>query len=233
MKSILVTGGTGYIGSHTTLLLLQAGFNVIVIDNLCNSSSKSLVRVAQISGRKPVFIEGDIRDTALLKNIFTQHSVGAVFHFAGLKSVNESIAKPLEYFDNNVRGTKLLLESMADNNIFNIVFSSSATVYGEISDMPLSETRPMGKPTNPYGASKVRIENLMQAIAISDSRWRIAILRYFNPIGAHESGLIGEDPKEYPNNLLPLIMRVALGNLAELKIFGNDYPTPDGTCIYM
>lgn len=227
--TILVTGGAGYIGSHTTLALLQSGFDVLVIDNLCNSSAESLRRVGQIAGRAPVFVEGDIRDPVLLQRLFAEHSIKAVLHFAGLKAVGESVAQPLRYYDNNMHGSQVLLQAMADAGVFNFVFSSSATVYGEPAQMPISEACPVGQPTNPYGRSKLMVEDMLRDLAVSDPRWRIAILRYFNPVGAHESGLIGEDPNGIPNNLLPYIAQVAVGKLPELAVFGNDYPTPDGT----
>ena len=226
---ILVTGGAGYIGSHTTLALLQGGFNVLVLDNLCNSSAESLKRVAQLDGRAPVFVQGDIRDSALLARLFADHSVDAVLHFAGLKAVGESVAQPLRYYDNNVHGSQVLLQACADARVFNFVFSSSATVYGEPAQMPISEACPVGQPTNPYGRSKLLVEDMLRDLATSDPRWRIASLRYFNPVGAHESGLIGEDPNGIPNNLLPYIAQVAVGKLPELAVFGNDYHTPDGT----
>ena len=226
---ILVTGGAGYIGTHTTLSLLQSGFNVMVLDNLCNSSAVSLSRITQIVGRSPIFVEGDIRDGALLKRLFAQHSIDAVFHFAGLKSVGESISQPLHYYDNNVHGSQVLLQAMADARVFNFVFSSSATVYGEPVEIPISEACQVGYPTNPYGRSKLMVEDMLRDLTVSDPRWHIAILRYFNPVGAHESGLIGEDPNGIPNNLLPYISQVASGKLPELTVFGNDYPTQDGT----
>jgi UDP-glucose 4-epimerase len=226
---VLVTGGSGYIGSHTTLVLLQAGFDVVVLDNLCNSSSESLVRVAQIAGRAPVFVEGDVRDSKVLGRIFHDFQVGAVLHFAGLKAVGESVAQPLRYYYNNVHGSQVLLQACSDAGVFNFVFSSSATVYGEPARMPISEACPVGQPTNPYGRSKLMVEDMLRDVAASDPRWRIAILRYFNPVGAHESGQIGEDPNGTPNNLLPYIAQVAVGKLPELAVFGNDYPTPDGT----
>jgi UDP-glucose 4-epimerase len=226
---VLVTGGAGYIGSHTTLALLLAGFEVIVLDSLCNSSAESLSRVAQLAGRAPVFVQGDIRDHALLGRLFAEHSIDAVLHFAGLKAVGESVSQPLRYYDNNVHGSQVLLQACADAGVFKFVFSSSATVYGEPAQMPIAEDCPVGQPTNPYGRSKLMVEDMLRDLAASDPRWRIAILRYFNPVGAHESGLIGEDPNGIPNNLLPYIAQVAVGKLPELAVFGNDYPTPDGT----
>ena len=199
----LVTGGAGYIGSHTTLALLNAGCDVVVLDNLCNSSPKSLLGVSKISGREPTFIEGDVRDSKLLKRLFANHHVDAVLHFAGLKAVRESISQPLRYYENNVQGSLILLQACAEAGIFKFVFSSSATVYGEPAQMPISEVCPVGQPTNPYGRSKLMAEDMLRDLAASDPRWRIAILRYFNPVGAHESGLIGEDPDGVPDNLLP------------------------------
>jgi len=229
MRKILVTGGAGYIGSHTTLSLLQAGFEVVVLDNLCNSSPASLPRVARIADRSATFVQGDIRDSALLERLFTEHSVDAVLHFAGLKAVGESVSLPLSYYDNNVHGSQVLLQAMSNAGVFNIVFSSSATVYGEPAQIPISEDCPVGQPTNPYGRSKLMVEDMLRDVAASDPRWRIAILRYFNPVGAHVSGLIGEDPNGIPNNLLPYIAQVAVGKLPELAVLGNDYSTPDGT----
>jgi UDP-glucose 4-epimerase len=202
---------------------------VVVLDNLCNSSAESLKRVAQLSGREPAFVEGDIRDHGVLDCLFSEHSVDAVLHFAGLKAVGESVAHPLRYYDSNVHGSQVLLQACADAGVFNFVFSSSATVYGEPAQMPISEACPVGQPTNPYGRSKLMVEDILRDVAASDPRWRIAILRYFNPVGAHESGQMGEDPNGIPNNLLPYIAQVAVGKLPELAVFGNDYPTPDGT----
>lgn len=228
-KSVLVTGGAGYIGSHTTLALLEADFDVTVIDNLCNSSKESLRRVSLICGRSPKFIEGDIRDKALLNQIFTDCNFDTVIHFAGLKSVSESAQLPLEYYENNVGGTISLCQAMAQANVFNLVFSSSATVYGSPDSMPVREDSPLGSPTNPYGQSKLIAEQILRDLALSDPRWSIALLRYFNPVGAHNSGVIGESPTGLPNNLLPYISQVGVGKLKELLIFGNDYPTHDGT----
>ena len=227
--SILVTGGAGYIGSHTTLALLEAGHNVIVLDNLANSSLESLRRVERICGKAATFIEGDIRDRALLNSIFTRHSIQAVLHFAGLKAVGESVEQPLAYYENNVSGSVVLFQAMAAAGVFNLVFSSSATVYGEPKQMPISEDCPTGTPTNPYGRSKLMIEEILRDLAISEQRWSIALLRYFNPVGAHHSGLIGEDPNGIPNNLLPYISQVAVGKLQQLSVYGDDYPTVDGT----
>jgi UDP-glucose 4-epimerase len=228
-EKILVTGGAGYIGSHTTLALLEAGYEVVVIDNLCNSSPESLLRVARICGKAPVFVEGDIRDRALLDELFISHRIGAVLHFAGLKAVGESMRKPLDYYENNVVGSVTLCQAMAQAGVFRLVFSSSATVYGEPVQMPIREDFPTGMPTNPYGRTKLMIEELQRDLAHSDPRWSIALLRYFNPAGAHASGLIGEDPNGIPNNLLPYISQVAIGTLKQLSVFGGDYPTPDGT----
>jgi UDP-glucose 4-epimerase len=226
---VLVTGGAGYIGSHTTLALLEAGYDVVVLDNLCNSSVASLKRVGQICGRSAFFVEGDIRDRALLDRVFAEHAITSVLHFAGLKAVGDSVRDPLSYYENNVSGTVTLCQAMATAGVFNLVFSSSATVYGEPQQMPIREDFPTGVPTNPYGRSKLMVEEVLKDLALSDSRWSFALLRYFNPVGAHESGLIGEDPNGIPNNLLPYIAQVAVGKLAELAVFGSDYPTPDGT----
>jgi UDP-glucose 4-epimerase len=229
MKRVLVTGGVGYIGSHTVLKLIQAGVEVVILDNLCNSSAESLNRVARLSGKMPVFVEGDIRNHDVLRRLFSDHSLDAVLHFAGLKAVGESVSQPLRYYDNNVHGSQVLLQACADAGVFNVVFSSSATVYGNQTQMPISEACPVGQPINPYGRSKLVVENMLRDVAASDERWRIAILRYFNPVGAHDSGLIGEDPHGIPSNLLPYIAQVAAGKLPELAVFGNDYPTPDGS----
>lgn len=229
MKKILITGGSGYIGSHTVLELLTNCFNVIVLDNLCNSSCDSLKRVEQITGKKIPFIQGDIRDAALLDKLFAGHSIDAVIHFAGLKAVGESVEKPALYYENNVVGSLTLLKAMQMAGVFNIVFSSSATVYGEPLEMPISEKCPTGVPTNPYGKSKLMVEQILQDFSVADNHWSIALLRYFNPVGAHKSGQIGEDPNDIPNNLLPYISQVAIGKLERLSVFGNDYPTKDGT----
>jgi UDP-glucose 4-epimerase len=228
-NTILVTGGAGYIGSHATLALLEAGHDVVVLDNLSNSSSESLRRVTQICAKTPQFIQGDIRDGEVLKQIFAKHPIESVLHFAGLKAVGESLQKPLYYYQNNVAGSLQLCQAMADAGVFQLVFSSSATVYGEPAQMPIREDFPTGVPTNPYGRSKLMVEELLKDLARSDARWRIALLRYFNPVGAHPSGLIGEDPNGIPNNLLPYISQVAIGKLKALTVFGADYPTRDGT----
>ncbi len=229
MKKVLVTGGAGYIGSHTVLELLNAGKNLIVLDNLCNSSKESLKRVEQLTGKEIPFIEGDIRDASLLDDIFSTHDIESVIHFAGLKAVGESVEKPALYYENNVTGSLVLFEAMQRAGVFDIVFSSSATVYGEPQEMPISENCPTGIPTNPYGKSKLMIEQILQDFFVADNRWSVALLRYFNPVGAHESGLIGEDPNGIPNNLLPYISQVAIGKLEQLSVYGDDYPTKDGT----
>lgn len=228
-RTILVAGGAGYIGSHTALELLLAGHNVIVLDNLSNSSRESLVRVAKLAGRAPSFVFGDIRDAKLVSQILSEYKIDAVMHFAGLKAVGESVEQPLSYYDNNVAGSLQLFRAMQAAGVYRLVFSSSATVYGETTHMPISEETPLGAPTNPYGWSKWMVERCIQDLARSDPRWRIAVLRYFNPGGAHPSGMIGEDPRGIPNNLLPYIAQVAMGRRASLRIFGNDYPTSDGT----
>ncbi|WP_339530442.1 UDP-glucose 4-epimerase GalE [Pseudomonas mucidolens] len=226
---ILVTGGTGYIGSHTTLALLEAGFDVVVLDNLCNSSDAALHAVEAICGKSAQMIHGDVCDRALLDRIFQQHAIDAVLHFAGLKAVGESVRKPLEYYEANVGGSLTLCQAMTAAGVFRLVFSSSATVYGTPQQMPISEDLPTGNPTNPYGQSKLIVENLLRELCAADPRWSIALLRYFNPIGAHDSGHLGEDPNGIPNNLVPYISQVAVGSLQELSIFGDDYPTVDGT----
>ncbi|WP_160109050.1 UDP-glucose 4-epimerase GalE [Pseudomonas izuensis] len=230
-KTTLVTGGAGYIGSHTTLTLIDAGHPVVLLDNLCNSCRESITRLEQLSHRHVDFIEGDVRDSALLEDIFDHYDIDAVVHFSSLKSVAESLQKPLEYYANNVVGTLNLCQAMARAHVFKLVFSSSATVYGDPVHTPIAEDLGTGKPVNPYGRSKLMIEELLEDLAQSDPRWSIALLRYFNPIGAHESGLIGEDPHGRPNNLLPCLTQVAIGRLPELIVYGNDYPTVDGTCV--
>jgi UDP-glucose 4-epimerase len=229
--TLLVTGGAGYIGSHTVLELLAAGRDVLVLDNLDNSSPESLRRITALTGREPGFIEGDVRDRALLDHTFATHRIDGVLHFAGLKAVGESVREPLRYYDNNVGGSLTLCEAMAAAGVFRLVFSSSATVYGNPEHMPIDEQCPVGSPTNPYGRSKLMVEQILQDLAHSDSRWAIGLLRYFNPVGAHASGRIGEDPHGIPNNLLPYISQVAVGRLPQLSVFGGDYPTPDGTGI--
>lgn len=229
METIFVTGGAGYIGSHTTLAMLEAGLEVVVLDNLCNSSAESLRRVGRLAGRKPVFVEGDIRDAALLERLFAEHQFSAVVHFAGLKAVGDSVRDPLVYYDNNVAGSITLAQAALRAGVFRLVFSSSATVYGSDAEVPYDESAPLVSPTNPYGRSKLMVEQVLSDLAATDPRWSVALLRYFNPIGAHESGQIGEDPYGVPNNLGPYISRVAAGKLAELSIFGGDYPTRDGT----
>lgn len=226
---ILVPGGAGYIGSHTVLLLLQAGYEVVVVDNLSNSSEEALKRVEKLAGKNLTFIKGDIRDRALLDKIFSDFTIRAVMNFAGLKAVGESVKKPLEYYHCNVYGAVTLLQAMQAANVKTFVFSSSATVYGEPKEMPIKETCPTSKPTNPYGRTKLMIEEILEDLIKADPEWHIATLRYFNPVGAHESGQIGEDPNGIPNNLLPYIAKVAVGALPELSVFGNDYPTKDGT----
>lgn len=224
----LVTGGTGFIGSHTCVSLLEAGHDVLILDNLCNSDAGVVQRIKQISGREPAFIAGDIRDKALLKKLFSSYPVSAVLHFAGLKAVGESVAKPLEYYENNVGGTLDLLGAMREAEVKTMVFSSSATVYGDPASVPIKEDFPLST-TNPYGQSKLMIENILEDVFSSEPGWRIARLRYFNPVGAHESGLIGENPKGIPNNLMPFIAQTAAGMREQLSVFGNDYPTVDGT----
>ena len=227
--TVLVTGGAGYIGSHTVVQLLNSGHEVVILDNLCNSSAKVLSRLEQICGQAATFYQGDIRDRALLQHIFQKHSIKAVMHFAGLKSVGESVSNPVQYYDNNVCGSLILAEEMGEAGIFNIVFSSSATVYGDPPTVPITENMPVGGTTNPYGTSKYMTERMLSDIQLADPRWSVVLLRYFNPVGAHQSGLIGENPNGIPNNLLPYVCQVATGKLAELSVFGSDYPTADGT----
>ncbi|MCF7501522.1 UDP-glucose 4-epimerase GalE [Pseudoalteromonas sp. L1] len=229
--TILVTGGAGYIGSHTVLELLQQGSEVIVLDNLSNSSSESLKRVKQITEKEITFYQGDVQDRECLDEIFKHHNIDSVIHFAGLKSVGESVAKPIEYYQNNVQGTLTLVDAMRDAGVFKLVFSSSATVYGNPASLPIREDFPVGGTTNPYGTSKLMVEMILQDIVKSDDRFALALLRYFNPVGAHKSGLIGEDPNDIPNNLLPYISQVAVGRLEKLSVFGDDYNTKDGTGI--
>lgn len=225
---VLLTGGTGYIGSHTAVVLLDAGHDVVLFDNLSNSQASVASVVERITGRPAPFVQGDIRDTALLQRVLSRQGIDAVIHFAGLKAVGESVAQPIAYFDNNVGGTISLLNAMRAAAVKKLVFSSSATVYGDPRYLPLDESHPTGA-TNPYGRTKLHIEELLADVAASDATWRFTALRYFNPAGAHDSGLIGEDPNGIPNNLMPYIARVAAGRLERLGVFGNDYDTPDGT----
>ncbi|MBT0585067.1 UDP-glucose 4-epimerase GalE [Alteromonas oceanisediminis] len=229
MKSILVTGGAGYIGSHTVLQLLEQNYHVVVLDNLSNASPESLRRVEQITGKSVTLVEGDIRDEKLLRALFSDNDIDAVIHFAGLKAVGESVEKPLMYYENNVYGTLQLCKVMAEHSVKNIVFSSSATVYGDPVSLPLHENMPTGTPTNPYGQSKLMVELMLRDLHTADPDWNIVLLRYFNPAGAHPSGLIGEDPNGIPNNLMPFISQVATGKRPHLSVFGNDYDTHDGT----
>ena len=228
MQNILVTGGAGYIGSHTCVELLAAGHNLVVIDNFSNSKPAVLARVEQISGRQVPFMEVDIRDRGALRDVFRQHAIDAVIHFAGLKAVGESVSQPLRYYDNNISGSIALFEVMAESSVKTLVFSSSATVYGDPHSVPIREDFPLSA-TNPYGRSKLMLEEILRDLSRSDESWKIALLRYFNPVGAHESGIIGEDPNGIPNNLMPYITQVAVGKLPQLSVFGDDYPTPDGT----
>ncbi|HIV33652.1 MAG TPA: UDP-glucose 4-epimerase GalE [Candidatus Blautia intestinigallinarum] len=226
---ILVTGGAGYIGSHTCVELLNAGYDVVVVDNLYNASPKALDRVKEITGKDLTFYEADIRDREALEAIFAKENVDAVIHFAGLKAVGESVAKPLEYYENNIAGTVNLCFAMRKYNVKNIIFSSSATVYGDPAQIPITEECPKGTCTNPYGWTKWMLEQILVDLHTADPEWNVILLRYFNPIGAHKSGLIGEDPKGIPNNLLPYVAQVAIGKLECLGVFGDDYDTPDGT----
>ncbi|MBF8292808.1 MAG: UDP-glucose 4-epimerase GalE [Steroidobacteraceae bacterium] len=228
MTATLITGGTGYIGSHTVVELMAAGHDVFILDNLCNSKASVLDRIQRIVGRRPRFEQIDVRDRPALRRIFSSHRFDAVVHFAGLKAVGESVEKPLEYYDNNVSGGVALFDCMGESGLRTIVFSSSATVYGEPATVPIREDFPLSA-SNPYGRSKLMIEDVLRDTAAADSAWRIALLRYFNPVGAHSSGLIGESPNGIPNNLMPYIAQVAVGKLKELRVFGDDYPTPDGT----
>ncbi|TCI46228.1 UDP-glucose 4-epimerase GalE [Exiguobacterium sp. SH3S2] len=228
MTTILVTGGAGYIGTHTVLQLLETGHDVIVLDNLSNSRREALDRVEALTGKTVEFYLGDILDRELLEQIFLKHTIDAVIHFAGLKAVGESVNEPLRYYENNVVGTTVLLDVMNAFDVKRIVFSSSATVYGMPERTPIDESFPLSA-TNPYGRTKLMIEDIMRDLAVADPAWSIALLRYFNPIGAHESGQIGEDPFDVPNNLMPYITQVAVGRLSELSVFGDDYDTPDGT----
>lgn len=231
IKSILVTGGAGYIGSHTIIKLINEGYKVIIFDNLCNSSRNLLPRLEEIIGKKIPFFEGDILKLDDLNNVFSRHKIDAVMHFAGLKAVGESVEDPLEYYNSNVIGTLNIIKVMESFDVYNIVFSSSATVYGDPKYLPIDEKHPLQEPTNPYGKTKFVIEGILKDLVFSDESWSVANLRYFNPIGAHASGMIGEDPHGHPNNIMPYITKVAVGQLPLLSIFGNDYETKDGTAI--
>lgn len=227
-KEILVTGGTGFIGSHTVVELLNRGYSVIIVDNLTNSEKSVVDRIYDITKKKPILYECDISDLKLLSAVFDKHDIGYVIHFAGLKAVAESVLDPLSYYFNNVLGTINLLRVMEDHRVYNLIFSSSATVYGSDAEMPLSEFSTVN-PVNPYGRTKLAVENICRDVSVSNDKWKIALLRYFNPVGAHNSGLIGENPMGVPNNLFPLITQVATGIRSHLSVFGTDYPTPDGT----
>jgi UDP-glucose 4-epimerase len=226
--SILVTGGAGYIGSHTVIALQQAGYHVVIADNLCNAKASVLSRIEQITGIEPEFVLADIRNADAMARIFSQHSIDAVIHFAGLKAVGESVAEPLKYYDNNVNGTLVLLNAMREANVKTLVFSSSATVYGDPARVPVSEDFPLSA-TNPYGRSKLMIEDILRDLGHSEAGWKVHLLRYFNPVGAHDSGLIGEDPNGIPNNLMPFVSQVAVGRREKLSVFGGDYDTIDGS----
>lgn len=227
--AVLVTGGAGYIGSHTCVELLNAGYEVVVLDNLSNASEKSLERVEKLTGKKVTFYKGDILDRTILQTIFEKEKIDSCIHFAGLKAVGESVAKPWEYYNNNIAGTLTLVDEMRKNGCKNIIFSSSATVYGDPAEIPITEECPKGQCTNPYGWTKSMLEQILTDIQKADPEWNVILLRYFNPIGAHESGTIGENPNGVPNNLMPYITQVAVGKLKELGVFGNDYDTHDGT----
>ena len=227
--AILVTGGAGYIGSHTVVELQSAGYDVVVVDNLCNSSEKALDRVSKITGKPVKFYKADILDREALNEVFDKEEIDSCIHFAGLKAVGESVAKPWEYYENNIAGTLTLVDVMRKHNVKNIIFSSSATVYGDPAMIPITEECPKGQCTNPYGWTKSMLEQILTDIQKADPEWNVVLLRYFNPIGAHKSGTIGENPNGIPNNLMPYITQVAVGKLKELGVFGNDYDTPDGT----
>jgi len=230
-RTVLITGGCGYIGSHTAVTLLNNNYNIIILDNLTNSNKEVVRRIHEITSKSFSFIEGDIRDSALLREIFSNNRISSVIHFAGLKSVSESNRNPIHYYENNISGTINLIKEMNSAEVYKLVFSSSATVYGAPETLPIDENHPTNQPTNPYGRSKLVAEEILSDVAKSNGHWRIAILRYFNPIGAHKSGLIGECPNDIPNNLIPYISQVAIGKLKELTIHGDDYPTKDGTGI--
>lgn len=226
---ILVTGGAGYIGSHTCVELLNAGYEVVILDNLYNSSKKAVDRIEEITGKKVTFYENDMLDVDAMEKLFSKEQIDCVIHFAGLKAVGESVVKPLEYYKNNIQGTLTLVETMRKHGCKNIIFSSSATVYGDPAFVPITEECPKGTPTNPYGWTKSMLEQILTDLHTADEEWNVILLRYFNPIGAHKSGMIGEDPKGIPNNLLPYVAQVAIGKLECVGVFGNDYDTPDGT----
>lgn len=229
MRTILVAGGAGYIGSHTCVELLQAGYDVVVVDNLSNSSQESLNRVEKITGKSVKFYEADVADKETMDKIFNENDIFGVINFAGLKAVGESVEKPLEYYQNNITGTLNMCEVMRKHDVKNIIFSSSATVYGDPETVPITEECPKGVCTNPYGWTKSMLEQILTDIQKADNEWNVILLRYFNPIGAHKSGLMGEDPNGIPNNLMPYVMKVAIGQLPQVNVFGNDYDTPDGT----
>ncbi|WP_340608203.1 UDP-glucose 4-epimerase GalE [Xenorhabdus bharatensis] len=226
---ILVTGGMGYIGSHTCVQMIEAGMTPIIVDNLCNASQEVLARIEALTGIRPLFYQGDIRDEAFLDSVFSRHSIESVIHFAGLKAVGESVEKPLEYYDNNVNGTLVLVRSMHKAGVKSIIFSSSATVYGDPEIVPITEQSAVGNTTNPYGTSKYMVERCLSDFHHAESDWSVVLLRYFNPVGAHPSGTMGEDPQGIPNNLMPYIAQVAVGRREKLSVYGDDYPTPDGT----
>ncbi|ELK3676145.1 UDP-glucose 4-epimerase GalE [Vibrio fluvialis] len=226
---VLITGGMGYIGSHTCVQMIAAGMTPIMVDNLCNAKAEVLNRIEALTGGRPAFYQGDIRDEAFLDSVFAKHDVQAVIHFAGLKAVGESVSKPIEYYDNNVNGTLVLVRSMRKAGVKSLVFSSSATVYGDPQTVPITETSPTGATTNPYGRSKYMVEQCLSDLVVAEPEWSITLLRYFNPVGAHPSGTMGEDPQGIPNNLMPFIAQVAVGRREKLAVFGNDYATPDGT----
>ncbi|WP_044363002.1 UDP-glucose 4-epimerase GalE [Vibrio fluvialis] len=226
---VLITGGMGYIGSHTCVQMIAAGMTPIMVDNLCNAKAEVLNRIEALTGVRPAFYQGDIRDEAFLDSVFAKHDVQAVIHFAGLKAVGESVSKPIEYYDNNVNGTLVLVRSMRKAGVKSLVFSSSATVYGDPQTVPITETSPTGAATNPYGRSKYMVEQCLADLVVAEPEWSITLLRYFNPVGAHPSGTMGEDPQGTPNNLMPFIAQVAVGRREKLAVFGNDYATPDGT----
>lgn len=228
-NQVLVTGGLGYIGSHTCVQMIQQGMQPIILDNLHNASLEVLNRIEAITGTKPVFYQGDVRDSQILDTIFANHQIHSVIHFAGLKAVGESVEKPIEYYDVNVNGTLVLVESMKKAGVKSLIFSSSATVYGEPEHIPLTEDASVGNTNSPYGTSKYMVERILTDLNIADNTWSISLLRYFNPVGAHNSGLMGEDPNGIPNNLTPFIAQVAVGRRKELAVFGGDYPTKDGT----